>query len=170
MIFPFEITFKKKLKGEILKYSTSEILMYLKLEFEKSGTDYIELLNDCILIKNDWISLRIRPGWNWNRWLGINSAKFQIKMIENNERKAIYTFDLTKLLFISTIVSFLFGSISRSFLIGLITFLFIGFMNWVIKLIQHKISFDELLSQRNYHLSQTQKHIVRHPRKNRQPF
>jgi hypothetical protein len=58
MIFPFEVTYKKKLKGEIEQYSTSDILDFFKIDFEKSGPDNIELINDCISVKNNWISFR----------------------------------------------------------------------------------------------------------------
>jgi hypothetical protein len=149
MIFPFEVTYKKELKGEIQKYSTSEILDFFKNDFEKSGADSIELTNDCILVKNDWISFRIRPGFNWNRWLGINSAKFQIISTEKNERKAIYTFNLTKLLLESAIICIFIGLVNRSLLVGLVCYFFLGIMNWVIKLFQHQFSFNEFLNERS---------------------
>lgn len=154
MIFPFEVTYKKKLDGEIQNYTTSDILDFFKNDFEKSGPDFIKIKNDCISIKNNLISFRIRPGLNWNRWVGINSAKFQIINTENNSRIAIYTFNLTELVLVSAIMSIAFGIFTQSLLIGLFIYFWLGIMNWATKLFQHQFSFDDFLNERKYHLSQ----------------
>jgi len=152
-MFPFEITYTKQFDKDIDKFSSSDILDFFKKDFEKSNADRVELTDDSVIVKNDWFILARTPGYNWNRWIGISSAKFQIIKNEENKRIGKYTFNLTPLLLISTLISLLFIIVSHVLLIGLITFFFLGFLNWIIKLFQHQLSYDSFITEKEYNLN-----------------
>ena len=156
MVFPFEVTYKKRLEGDIKEFSTLEILEFFKKDFEESGVDNVELINDCLIVKNEWIGVRIRPGLNWNRWNGVVYAKLQIKKDENKNRIAIYTFNVSKILIIGLLAGItvvILGWSVISLFDGLIVFGFIGVINWAFALFQHQLSFDDFIHEKKYNLS-----------------
>ena len=51
-------------------------------------------------------------------------------------------------------MSIIFGLISRSILIGLFAFFWLGIVNWANKLFQHQFSFEDFLNEQKYYLSQ----------------
>lgn len=141
MIFPLEVNYKKRFEGDIQKFSTAEILEYFKKEYEKSGADMVELMNDCISIKNKGSFIRRR-----NRWDGISSAKLQIIYKENNNRIAVYRINPSLTMIVAPIlISIGFGLLTQLILVGLFAFLWIGGMSWSILLYSHRISFDDFL-------------------------
>ena len=84
MRFPFEIKYKIKLDGDINKFTTLEILDFVRKDFEKSGADSVKLVGDTVFAENRLLEIRIRPGLNWNRWNGIGYAKFQLLESDNS--------------------------------------------------------------------------------------
>jgi hypothetical protein len=152
MIFPFEVTFKKKLSGEIEKFTTPDILDFYKKEFEKSGADSIKFINGSIIVKNNLIDLMVKPGLNWNRWVGVYSAKFQITEKENKVRIAVYSLNVSKILIFGAIVGLFVGLSSNSIWNGLGIFGFLGILTWAIKLFQHRIDFDDFIYKHKHNL------------------
>jgi hypothetical protein len=140
MIFPFELTFKKKIEGELENFSTHDILNFAKEDFKKSGATNIRLTNDSLTTINPFGYIGIRPGLNWNRWVGISRAEFKIKPSKNH-RIAYYTFNLTRVIILGVIAGILAGIIELSFWIGLITFGLFGIVHWISKVWQHKFVF-----------------------------
>jgi hypothetical protein len=140
MIFPFEITYKKKLSGALVKFTTLEILDFIKKDFENSGADSVKILNNTVLAENRLFKIRLRPGLNWNRWGGIAYAKLRI-IEKENIRNVVYSFNLTRMLVVGGISGIIFGFISQIYWIGLIAFGVLGILNWTFKLLQHSIAF-----------------------------
>ncbi len=136
MRFPFEITYKLKLVGDIEKFATSDILDFVRNDFKKSGADSVRVIKDTVFAENRLLEIRIRPGLNWNRWIGIGYAKLQIVELDNS-RYAIYSFNLTRILFIGALMGIFIGFLTHIYWIGLITFGVLGLLNWLTKLIQH---------------------------------
>ena len=154
MIFPFEITYKKILLGEIEKFTTTEILEFYENEFTKSGADSVQKNNDCIIVKNNLISiLSFKPGNNLNRWIGVTSPRLQILAFEDNKRIAIYKVNLTKILVVGTILGTFLGLLVHSIRLGFIVFFVLGILNWVIAIFQHQFDFDDFISERKHNLN-----------------
>jgi hypothetical protein len=145
MKFPFEITYRKKIKGEIEEIPTSEILEFAKGDFNDSKADFIQNGKDTIFVENRLFHVDFKPGLNWNRWVGVGSAKFQIIEI-GNIRYAFYTFSVTKILILGLIFGIISTIIMDSFWIGLTAFGLIGILNWIIKLLQHWITFIDIFN------------------------
>ena len=146
MIFPFEIKFKKKLRGKITEYSTEEIINFIGKKFKESDADIIQISDNYVTVRNRIFTLNIKRGGSSNRWGGIYKAKYQI-IYQNNIRKAIYSFDTLILLVIGIIFGLIAGFIGyktglKGHIFGLYVFLFLGVLSWFFKLIQHRIIFD----------------------------
>jgi hypothetical protein len=151
MIFPFEVTFKKKLSGEIEKYSSADILDFYKNYYKKTGADSVKLKDNCIFINNYWINLWLPS--TWNHWYGISSATYQI--IENNAagRTAIYTINLTLILAIGTTLGLISGISVHAFWFGFAVFMLFGVLIWAITLFRSSIDFEYFILEKRYNLS-----------------
>jgi hypothetical protein len=144
--FPFEIKFKKILKGDIEKYSTEEILNFIGKKFKESDAEIVEITDNYVSARNKVFKFYFKRGGNSNRWGGIYWAKYEIIKI-NNSRKAIYSFDMISFFIVGIIIGIIAGLIEykmglKGHKMGLIAFLLFGGLNWVAKLIQHRVIFD----------------------------
>ena len=142
MIFPFTLTLRKKLTGEIENYSSKEILIHVSQLFKESSADHVKIIDNYVIAENKLFTFRIRRGGNTNRWGGVSKAKFEITEYENI-RKAIYTINLTRILVVGGIT----GIVGLFFSVywGLFAFLFFGGLNWLIKIIQHTVIFFDTI-------------------------
>lgn len=140
MIFPLEITYKKRLTGEIEKFSTNQILSFAKQDFTKSDAIKVNQLEDSLIVNNPIGFFGIRRGLNWNRWIGISHATFQINETDN-VRFVKYTINLTRIWIVGVISGLLFWGFSHVYWAGIFAFGVLGLLNWIGKLIQHSICF-----------------------------
>ena len=146
MIFPLEIKYTKRLVGKIEEIPTQGLLDSYKIDFEKSGADIVRLIDKTVIAENKLFKIHIRPGLNWNRWGGISYAKVQI--IESDKRRnAIYVFNLTRIFVVGAIAGVFFGIISKFFWVGIVAFIVLGIFNWLVKLLQHWITFSALINK-----------------------
>ena len=144
MIFPFTYTLSKKLRGEILKYSSKEILNHVSKIFKESDADHVKMIDNSVIVTNNVFNfLQIKRGGNTNRWGGISQANFKIAEY-GNIRKAFYTINLTRIL-VAGVVLGIIGLFLGDYWIGLFAFFFFGGLNWLIKIIQHKSIFHDIL-------------------------
>ena len=154
MIFPFEITYKKKLTGEIENYSTLDILDFAKKDFEESGAIKVKLNDGLLIAENPFGYIGIRRGLNWNRWIGVSKASMMIVESTNN-RVANYKFSLLRIWIVGAISGFLFWGLSQDYWAGIAAFGVLGFLNWIGKLIQHWITFDGTFGDLIYEAKRT---------------
>ncbi len=139
------MTLRKNLNGEIEKHSTMEILTYVSNEFSKSDADFVQIIDNCVLVKNKVFMFKIRRGGSTNRWGGISGAKFQI-IEQGNIRKAFYSIDLTRILIVGLILGLIFGLSIGSTWIGIFALIIFGtLLNCLIKVIQHLVIFSDIL-------------------------
>jgi hypothetical protein len=140
MVFPLEITYKKRLAGEIDKISTDQILSFAEEDFIKSDAIKVNQSEDSIIVNNPFGFYGIRRGLNWNRWIGISHETFQINDT-GNMRFVNYTINLTRIWIVGIISGLLFWGFSQDYWTGIIAFGALGLLNWIGKLIQHSICF-----------------------------
>jgi hypothetical protein len=150
MYFPFEYTFKKKLVGEIEKFSTTEILCFYKNYYKKLGADSVKLLDDHIIINNYWTALIPRP---LNSWSLIVSATYQIIENDNHNRIAVFRINMLLVWISGAVFGICTGVSFQLFWVGLIVFLITGVLGCAIKLFEHKIDFEDFILEKKYNLS-----------------
>lgn len=139
--FPIEITFKKRLIEDFKEFSNQQILDFFIKDFQDSGVKNIRRESDNKVVA-DIMFFAIRPGWNWNRWVGISQGSVQILGNDNDsQRLIVYRFNQTRLFIIAVIASVIFGIVSQEWYTGLFAFGVLGILNWIIKLIQHSSTF-----------------------------
>jgi hypothetical protein len=146
-MFPFRIRFQTKFSSESFVISDQTILDSLKEELKRTGVDEISITDKSTLeFKNllihDFISLR--PGLNWNIWVGISYGKFIINTISNS-RGITYEFDTYRILTFGLIFALLVGLGSKSFTEGLFVFGFLGVLPWFISVLRHRFNFPNLI-------------------------
>lgn len=141
MSFPFDITYKKRLSNKAGNFVIDDILETIKLDFIKSGADTVRMEGNHVIAKNRMFRIRIRPGLNFNRWLGISSADLLINDSEKF-REVIYTFNTTRIFLVGVLFGFFFGLISPVYWMGIIVFGVMGLLNWLFKLLQHWAYFE----------------------------
>jgi hypothetical protein len=151
MIFPFEVTFTKKLSGEIEKFSTSDILDFYKNYYKKSGAESVKLIDDCIVIRNYWINLWLPS--TWNKWYGITSATYQIAENANKDRVAIFKINLSLVLIIGAVLGIMVGVSVHAFWIGFAVFMLLGVLIWATTLFRNSIDFEDFILEKRYNLS-----------------
>lgn len=142
MIFPFTLTLKKKLTGEIENYPSKEILIHVSQLFKESSADQVKIMDNCVIVENKLFTFRIRRGGSTNRWGGISKAEFKITKY-GSIRNAFYTINLTRILVVGVITGIV--GLFLGDWIGLFAFLFFGVLNWLIKIIQHTSIFHDII-------------------------
>ena len=144
MIFPFTLTLRKKLTGEIDNYTSKEIVIHVSHLFKESSANYVEITDNHVIAENKLFTFKIRRGGNTNRWGGISKAKFEITEY-GNIRKAFYTINLTRVLVVGLVLGIV-GFFLGDYWIGLFAFLFFGGLNWLVKIIQHISIFHDIIN------------------------
>lgn len=144
MLSIFTIKYKKKLNSIFDTISDKEIIETFANDFRVTGVDKIIIENDSYFsYKNNFFS--IKPGWNWNRWVGICRGEIKITKI-NDDRNIYYSFDVLIIVLVGLtfgIFSFVSTKNFTSSIIGLI--LGLGIIGGVNVLITAIIHFDNLI-------------------------
>lgn len=77
-MFPFIIKYTKTLNSNFDLISNEILLKSFQENLKSDGVDRIKIENNSILkYENDFFA--IRPGLNWNIWVGICCGKIEIK-------------------------------------------------------------------------------------------
>lgn len=123
---PFKIRFSK----EVLETSDKTILDKFKISFNNSYCDNIEVLNNKLIVRNEFV--RFKPDLNWNLWTGVGYAELTIIDSEENKTKIVeYVIDYTRIS-ISSIISIFFivlilvSSLSSNELLDFLKIIFFG--------------------------------------------
>jgi hypothetical protein len=144
-MFPFLIKYKKALNSNFDLIDNETLLKGFKENLKRGGVDRIFIKNNSILrYENDFFA--IRPGWNWNIWVGISGGQIEITKDEN-KRKVTYLFNTSRFFIVGAIAGIAFGLFSKMILIGLFAFSFLGLLNWIISISRHRANFSELLNE-----------------------
>jgi hypothetical protein len=142
MAFPFEITYKKRLTIREAKLSNDEILEFFRKDFSESGADLAIVHEGEVIARNRFFELKIGFGVNLNRWVGVGSAHLRIKNIDGR-RVVIYKFNVTRIIVMSLLAGIFIEIYGQLYWLGLIVFGIFATINWVIKIIQHRIAFSD---------------------------
>jgi len=144
-MFPFLIKYKKTLNSNFDLIDNEVLLKSFKENLKRDGVDRIFIENNSILrYENDFFA--IRPGWNWNIWVGISGGQIEI-IEEDNKRKVTYLFNTSRFFIIGALAGIAFGLFSKMILIGLFAFSFLGLLNWIISISRHRANLSSLLNE-----------------------
>jgi hypothetical protein len=145
--FPFEITYRKKLKNKFDDYTNDKIIEFFINDFEKSGVRNIRKVGVNKVVA-DIMFFAIRPGGNLNRWIGIGYGSVEIiGEIEKENRVVIYKFNHLRLMIVALVAGGIISGISLTWWMGLFAFGALGILNLIIKLIQHYVTFYEVFDE-----------------------
>ena len=89
-------------------------------------------------------------GWNWALMLPVDSGKIQLETINNNRLSFEYEISLRRILLIAGVICMIIYSKSNSVTIGLISFAWLGGMNWLIAVFRHHFFFRRIITQIQY--------------------
>jgi hypothetical protein len=144
-MFPFIVKYKKTLNNDFDLISNKTILTSFEENLKRDGVDKLSIVNDSILnFKNYFFA--IRPGLNWNIWVGISNGKIEIEK-SGTYREVTYLFNTSRFFIIGLLSGFFFWSFSKEFLAGLLAFTVIGVISWIISIIRHRINLNVLLDE-----------------------
>ncbi len=142
-MFPFEVVYKVHIKNDLEIESNSKILDFFIKDFKSSGVDNIERINNEKLLTTTTNFLKPRRGGNFNRWVGVKTSELEI-IIDQNRKTIKYKINLKQSFAIGLFGFFLFWVMDTIYA-GITAFIFIGILNWLIKVIQHKVCFRDVI-------------------------
>ena len=141
-MFPFVIKYKRTLKSN----STSEqIFEQIEKELIRLKIDKIQRLDFKIQFENSFFNGQGR----WHLMAPIDKGYIKIK---SNLNELEYSFSVLRTFYITTAMALFFGLISQSYWIGIVFFLWLFGMNWIITLIrQNKFAnkLKRMLNEKN---------------------
>ena len=144
-MFPFLIKYKKTLNSNFDLIENEVLLKSFKENLKRDGVDRIFIENNSTLrYENDFFA--VRPGLNWNIWVGISGGQIEI-IKDEDKRKVTYLFNTSRFFIVGAIAGIAFGLFSRMILIGLFAFSFLGLLNWIISILRHRENFSSLLNE-----------------------
>lgn len=152
--FPFQITFRKKLKDEFNDLSNNEIIDYFIMDFRESGAKNIQKMKDKAVVT---IALgeRMFKINNWSRWVGVNETTVQIHGSQKEKSRIVkYQFNMTKGLLISFSQALIISIIFQSWTISIIALAALVILYWLITLLKHSIIFYDYFSLMIYYKKQ----------------
>lgn len=144
-MFPFIIKYTKTLNSNFDLISNEIMLKSFQENLKSDGVDRIKIENNSKLkYENDFFA--IRPGLNWNIWVGICCGQIEIKQRED-KKVVTYTFNTSRFFIIGLIAGIAFWLFSKFIIAGLFAFTVLGILNWIISILRHSANFSSLLSE-----------------------
>ena len=142
--FPFQITFRKKLKDQFNDISNEQIIEFFSKNFRNSGVKNIRRVTDNEIIA-DIMFFAFR--WNWNRSTGVGQASVRITSNPGDlNRTVVYRYNQTRGIVLGLLIPVLFCVIIQLWWVGLFIYGVIGILIWIIKLLQHLTAFIDALT------------------------
>ncbi len=140
MIFPFSIKYSARLSDNFDKDRNKETLKYIEDFITKKTADDIVIEDEKLTFKSNFFRAR----WNTNVLGPIERGVFTI--IDKGDKTILtYEFFMYRLFIIVTIMSVFVGTASKGVSIGILCFLWLGGMNWLIAIIRHKRMLKEIV-------------------------
>ena len=144
-MFPFLIKYNKTLNSNFDLIDNEVLLKSFKENLKRDGVDRIFIENNSTLrYENDFFA--IRPGLNWNIWVGISGGQIEI-IKDKDTRKVTYLINTLRFFIVGAIAGIAFGLISKMIVVGLFAFSFLGLLNWIISISRHRFNFSSLLNK-----------------------
>ena len=143
-MFPFIIIYKKTLNSDFDLINNGNLLNSFQEQLKKDGVDKISMENNSILkYKNDFFS--IKPGLNWNIWVGICCGQIEVKQ-GSNTREVIYSFNTSRFFIVGLIAGIIFSLFFKMIFPGLFAFFVLGVLNWILSISRHRAKLSSLLN------------------------
>ncbi len=142
----FKISNSKYLKEEFNQIPTEELLSDIDSFLKSEGVDYVFVKGkENLILKNEFFSLR--PGLNWNIWIGVASGEIIIHSDKNMNKKIIkYSVSYLRMVVTLFIIA-LFGGLATIKLYGIGAILGIGsfILNFPILYFRHKFHLNDII-------------------------
>jgi len=139
MIFPFSIKYSVRLRYNFECERNKKALKYIEDFISKKTADDIVIEDDRLTFKSKFFR------WRWNTNILAPIEKGVFKIIDKDDNTILtYEFFMYRLFIIVTIVSAFVLNSSQSLLVGILCFLWLGGMNWLIAIIRHKRMLKEI--------------------------
>jgi hypothetical protein len=152
MIFPFTIKFSKRLKEKVSAADIDIAMTYIKKFIIKKTAEDIIIDRNELTFKSGFFRMR----WSTNIMGTIEKGKFNL-IEDGNESVLTYEFFMYRIFTIVAVISIFMGTISHQPWLGVICFVWLGIMNWVIAIIRHRnmlgdiaTGIDNLIASRTY--------------------
>ncbi len=143
-MFPIIIKYSKTLSGDFDTIANQKILDCAKEYLKRDGVDHIDIIDESVLkFNNDFFA--IRPGLNWNIWVGIWRGQISIEKLDS-KRKIRYRINTIRFWIIGLLTGLLFGLITKLLWVGLLAFGVMGLLNWTISVVRHYFNLTGLLT------------------------
>jgi len=139
-MFPFTITLKRII--DFNEEKEEEILIYFKKELKARDADYFTMINNELRFKNDILKF----GNNLSLMAIVDSGIIKLNNLYLSKKEIMYKFRLIKVFVISILFAIFAFYLSSHIWIGLVTFLWLGVLNWIIAIIRNIFMFNELVS------------------------
>jgi len=144
-MFPFIIKYTKTLNSNFDLISNEIMLKSFQENLKSDGVDRIKIENNSILkYENDFFA--IRPGLNWNIWVGICCGHIEIKQ-RGNKKIVTYLINTSRFFIVGLIAGIIFWLFSKFIIAGLFAFTVLGLLNWIISISRHRAHLSSLLNE-----------------------
>lgn len=140
MTFPFSIKYSERLSGNFTKDRNIVALEFIKDYIIKKTGENIIIENEKLTFKSKFFKL---GRWNTNILVPIEKGVFIIKD-KGTETILTYEFYMYHLFTAVIIISVFMATISQQVFFGIICFLWIAGLNWLMAIIRHKIMLKEI--------------------------
>jgi len=144
-MFPFTLKYKKTLKSDFDLINNETMLKSFQENLKRDGVDRTFIENNSTLrYENDFFA--IRPGLNWNIWVGICCGQIEISQNEN-KKSVTYLFNTSRFFIVGLIAGIAFWLFSKEIFAGLFAFSVLGLLNWIISISRHRAHLSNLLNE-----------------------
>ena len=147
MIFPFTISYTRRLSKKLSDNETARALNQIKTIIEKKTAEDIEIKKDSLTFKVSLFGLR----WNWNVMVPIEKGQFNL-VTSDNTTTLTYEFFMYRMLIITSIMSIFGGLVSGQIGVGIFFFTVLFGLNWITALIRHNGLIDDIAWEINEEL------------------
>jgi hypothetical protein len=139
MIFPFTISYTRRLSKKLSDNETARALNQIKTIVEKKTAEDVEIKNNSLTFKVSFL----RPTWNWNIMVPIEKGQFNL-VTTDSATTLTYEFFMYRMFIITSIMSTFGGLVSGQIGVGIFFLTVLLWLNWGIALIRHNGLLDDI--------------------------
>lgn len=137
MVFPFAIKYNKALRGLVTADNRLMALYHIKTYIEDKKADHIVIEKNKVRYKGT------TSNWKGALFGGVDNGTFNLTE-ENGISCLVYEISMRDLLITTFIMGIAIGVFSQIWWIGLVAFLWLGGMNWLINAVRHGVLASEI--------------------------
>jgi hypothetical protein len=154
MTFPFSIKYSTQLGNNFASDRNKETLEFIEDFITKKTGDDIVIEDNKLTFKSKFFKW---GRWNTNILVPIEKGVFII--VEKGDRTLLkYEFYMYHLFIGVIIMSIFMATVSQQFWVGIICFLWVGGMNWLIAIIRHKMMLNKITKEIDNLISDLKEH------------